>query len=86
MDLYNALEAVINFFIQPFLTALDKIGISEMTIKAGFSNIEWFSISLYELVSLAGTYTILFIFFRLIFRILKIFIKIITGGLNLWKK
>lgn len=86
MNLYNSLEAVINFFIQPFLTALEKIGISEMHIKVGFSNVEWFSISLYELVSLTGTYIILYIFFRLIFRILKIFVKIITGGLNLWKR
>lgn len=86
MDLYNALEAVINFFIKPFLTALDKIGISEMPIKMGFSNIEWFNISLYELVSLVGTYIILYIFFRFIFRILKMFFKIITGGINLWKK
>lgn len=83
MDLYNALEEVINFFIQPFLKALEKIGISEMPVKMGFSNIEWFNISLYELVSLIGTYIILYIFFRFIFKILKLFIKIITGGINI---
>lgn len=83
MDLYNALEEVINFFIQPFLKALDKIGISDIPIKLGFDNIEWFNITLYNLVSLVGTYIILYIFFRFIFRILRKFVKIITGGLNL---
>lgn len=83
MNLYNALKELIYFFIQPFLTALDEIGISEMPIKMGFSSIEWFNISLYKLVELAGTYIILYIFFRFIFRILKIFVRIITGGLSL---
>ena len=83
MDLYNALKEVIDFFIQPFLKALDEIGISEMTIKAGFNNIEWFNISLYKLVELVGSYIILYLFFRIIFKILKMFIKIITGGVNL---
>lgn len=83
MDLYNSLEEVISFFIQPFLKALDKIGISDMPIKVGFSNIEWFNINLYDLVSLIGTYIILYIFFRFIFRVLKMFVKIITGGINL---
>lgn len=83
MDLYNALEEVINFFIQPFLKALDKIGISDMPIKLGFDNIEWFNITLYNLVSLIGTYLILYLFFRIIYRILKAFVKIITGGIRL---
>ena len=83
MDLYNALEEVINFFIQPFLKALEKIGISDTPIKVGFSNIEWFSFSLYELVSLIGTYLMLYLFFRILYRILKTFIKIITGGMRL---
>lgn len=83
MDLYNALEAVINFFVQPFLTALEKIGIEDMAIRIGFNNIEWFNISLYNLIALIGNYVILYIFFRFIFRILKIFIRIITGGMRL---
>ncbi len=83
MDLYNALEEVINFFIQPFLKALDKIGISDMPIKVGFDNIEWISISLYDLVSLVGNFIILYIFFRFIYKILKTFIKMITGGIRL---
>ena len=83
MDLYNALEEVINFFIQPFLKALDEIGISDTLIKVGFSDIEWFSFSLYELVSLIGTYLILYLFFRIIYRILKVFIKMITGGMRI---
>ena len=85
MDLYNSLENVINFFIQPFLKALEKIGISDTPIKVGFSNIEWFSFSLHELVSLIGTYLILYLFFRIIYKLLKIFVKIITGGLIKWK-
>ncbi len=83
MDLYNALEEVINFFIQPFLKALDKIGISNMPIKVGFDNIEWISISLYDLVSLVGNFIILYIFFKFIYKILKTFIKMITGGIRL---
>lgn len=83
MDLYNSLEAVINFFVQPFLTALEKIGIEDTVIKIGFSNIEWLNISLYDLIAIIGNYIILYIFFRFIFKILKLFIKIITGGLNL---
>lgn len=83
MDLYNALKAVIDFFIQPFLKALDEIGISEMPIKVGFNNTEWFNISLYNLVELIGSYIILYIFFNLIYKILKLFIKIITGGMKL---
>ena len=83
MDLYNALKAVIDFFTQPFLKALDEIGISEMAIKVGFNNIEWFNISLYNLVELIGSYIILYIFFSLIYKILKLFIKIITGGMKL---
>jgi len=83
MDLYNSLKAVIDFFIQPFLKALDEIGISDIPIKVGFSNIEWFSFSLYELVSLIGTYLILYLFFRIIYKILKTFIKMITGGMRL---
>lgn len=81
MNLYNALKEVIDFFVRPFLTALDEIGISNTPIKIGFSNIEWFSFTLYELVSLIGTYLMLYLFFRIIYRILKMFIKIITGGL-----
>lgn len=83
MDLYNALKAVIDFFIQPFLEVLDEIGISDMTIKAGFNNIEWFNISLYKLVELIGSYIILYLFFRIIFKILKTFIKIIMGGIRI---
>ena len=83
MDLYNALEEVINFFIQPFLKALEKIGISDMPIKVGFDNIEWISISLYDLIALVGNFIVLYIFFRFIFRVLRKFVKIITGGLNL---
>lgn len=83
MDLYNTLKAVIDFFIQPFLKALDEIGISEMAIKVGFNNIEWFNISLYNLVELIGSYIILYIFFNFIYKILKLFIKIITGGMKL---
>ena len=81
MDLYNGLKEVIDFFVRPFLTALDEIGISDTPIKIGFSNIEWFSFSLYELVSLIGTYLLLYLFFKIIFKILKIFVRIITGGL-----
>lgn len=83
MDLYNSLKAVIDFFVQPFLKALDEIGISEMSIKLGFSNIEWFNISLYKLVELVGTYLILYLFFRIIYKILKTFIKMLTGGMRL---
>lgn len=83
MNLYNALKEVIDFFIQPFLKALDEIGISEMVIKMGFSSVEWFSIKLYDLINLVGSYIILYLFFRFIFRILKLFIKIITGGMSI---
>ena len=83
MDLYNALEEVINFFIQPFLRALEKIGISDMPIKVGFDNIEWISIRLYDLIALVGNFIVLYIFFRFIFRVLRKFVKIITGGMNL---
>lgn len=86
MDLYNALKAVIDFFIQPFLKVLDEIGISEMAIRVGFNNIEWFNISLYNLVELIGSYIILYIFFSLIYKILKLFIRIITGGMRLWER
>lgn len=86
MNLYNALKEVIDFFVRPFLTVLDEIGISEIPIKVGFSNIEWFSITLYNLISLIGSYIILYLFFKIIFKILKMFIKIITGGLNLWER
>lgn len=82
MNLYNALKDVIDFFVQPFLKALDEIGISEMDIRLGFSNVEWFSIKLYDLISLVGSYIILYLFFRIIFKILKMFIKIIMGGVN----
>lgn len=83
MNLYNALKEVIDFFVRPFLTAIEEIGISEMNIRLGFSNVEWFSIKLYDLISLVGSYIILYLFFRIIFKILKMFIKIITGGMNL---
>ncbi len=83
MDLYNALEAVINFFVQPFLTVLERIGIENMVIRIGFNNIEWLNISLYNLIALIGNYVILYIFFRFIFRVLRKFVKIITGGMNL---
>ena len=82
MDLYNGLKEVIDFFVQPFLKTLDEIGISDMPIKVGFDNIEWFSISLYNLISLIGSYIILYLFFKIIFKILKLFIKIITGGIR----
>lgn len=83
MNLYNALKEVIDFFVRPFLTAIEEIGISEMNIRLGFSNLEWFSIKLYDLISLVGAYIILYIFFKIIFKILKSFIKIIMGGLNI---
>lgn len=81
MNLYNSLKEVIDFFVQPFLKALDEIGISDMSIKLGFSNIEWFNISLYKLVELVGSFIILYLFFKIIYKLLKIFVKIITGGL-----
>ena len=83
MNLYNALKEVIEFFVSPFLTALDEIGISNTPIKIGFSNIEWFSFSLHELVSLIGTYLILYLFFKIIYKLLKTFIRLITGGMRL---
>ena len=85
MNIYNSLERVIDFFVQPFLAVLEKLGIENIDIKIAFSSVEWFSIQLFDLVSLVGSYIILFIFFRFIFRVLRKFVKIITGGMNLWK-
>lgn len=81
MNLYNALREIIDFFVRPFLTALDEIGISDMLIKVGFDNIEWISISLYDLIALVGNFIILYLFFKIVFKILKLFIRMITGGL-----
>lgn len=83
MNIYNSLEAVIEFFIQPFLSVLEKLGIENIDIKIAFSSVEWFNISLYNLVSLIGSYIILYLFFKIIYKILKTFIKMITGGMRL---
>ena len=80
MNIYNSLERVIDFFVQPFLVVLEKLGIENIDIKIAFSSIEWFNIKLYDLISLAGSYIILYLFFKYIFKILKLFIKIISGG------
>ena len=86
MNIYNSLEEVIEFFIQPFLTVLEKLGIENIDIKIAFSSVEWVNIRLYDLVSLVGSYFILYLFFKFIFKILKLFIKIIMGGMKLWER
>lgn len=80
MNIYNELKNFLDFFIQPFLSLLDDIGISDTTIKMGFGSIEWFEITLYNLVYFIIGSLLLYLFFRFIFRILKRFIKLITGG------
>lgn len=84
MSIYQSLKPVIDFFINPFLDTLDSIGISNTIIKIGFGQVEWFSITLYDLVSFLGTFIILYIFYRFIYRLVKKFYKLITRGDYLW--
>lgn len=80
MNIYESLKDLLDFFIQPFLSLLDDIGISDTPIRLGFGSIEWFEITLYDLVYLILGIIILYVFFRVIYRLIAKLISVITGG------
>ena len=80
MNIYESLKDLLDFFIQPFLSLLNDIGISDKTIKVGFGSIEWFSFQLNELIHMVLGIFILYVFFRVIYRLIAKVVKMITGG------
>lgn len=71
---------IFDFLITPFTDILERLGIQDTPIKVGFGKIEWFNIQLYDLTYLTLSFIVLYLFFRLIYKIIKKFVKIITGG------
>lgn len=83
MDLEGALWPVVDFFVRPFVEAVERWQLEDVFVRIGFNNIEWFGARLDYLVGLVGEFIILYIFFRFIYKILKTFIKMLTGGMRL---
>lgn len=79
--MYNNLKDLIAFFVNPFLDLINDIGIGENIIKIGFGNIEWFNFQLIELIELVLSFLVIFIFIKIIYKLLRLFLKIISGGI-----
>lgn len=80
ITIYSSLHGVINFFVQPFLDLITDIGVGDNTISLGFGSIEWFNFTLLELSNLVLSFLVIWIFLKLIFKLLKLVVRIITGG------
>lgn len=78
--MYNNLKDLIAFFVDPFLDLINDIGIGKNTIKIGFGNIEWFNFQLIELIELVLSFLVIFIFIKIIYKLLRLFLKVISGG------
>jgi|SRR5690625_765730 len=71
---------IFDFLITPFTDILERLGIENTPISVGFGEVEWFNIALYDLTYLTLSFTVLYLFFRLIYKIIKVFVRIVTGG------
>lgn len=78
--MYQNLKSIIDFFVSPFLELITDIGISDKSIRLGFGSIEWFDFTLYELTQFILSFLVVYLFIMAIVKILKIFIRIISGG------
>lgn len=78
--MYESLKVLINFFVEPFLDLITDIGIGDNTISLGFGSIEWFNFTLLELSELVLSGLVIWLFLKVIFKLLKLVVRIITGG------
>lgn len=79
MNIYNELKSLIDFFREPFIAVLKDVGIYDVPITLGMGSIEWFNISLGEITEAVLGLVIVFFFYRVIFRLIKLGVKMITG-------
>lgn len=78
--MYEGLKIVIDFFVEPFLDFLIDKGYSSKVISLGIGEIQFFSMELLELTEIVLTYIIITMFLLIIYKVLRLIIKIITGG------
>lgn len=81
--MYQHLKNLIDFFIGPFVEFLKDLGIEEKTISIGFGSVTWFEFTLIDLVSLVLGFLVLFLFYKLIYVLLKAFLGLFFRG---WSK
>lgn len=81
--MYIHLKDLINFFIEPFVEFLKDLGIETKTISIGFGSVTWFEFTLIDLVSLVLGFLVLFLFYKLIYILLKAFLGLFFRG---WSK
>lgn len=81
--MYQHLKNLIDFFIGPFVEFLKDLGIEEKTISMGFGSVTWFEFTLIDLVSLVLGFLVLFLFYKLIYVLLKAFLGLFFRG---WSK
>jgi len=61
---------------------LKDLGIEEKTISVGFGSVTWFEFTLIDLVSLVLGFLVLFLFYKLIYVLLKTFLGLFFRGWN----
>lgn len=81
--MYQHLKNLIDFFIEPFVEFLKDLGIEEKTISMGFGSVTWFEFTLIDLVSLVLGFLVLFLFYKLIYILIKAFLGLFYRG---WSK
>lgn len=78
--MYENIKGLINFFVQPFLDLITDLGLENQVIKIGFGSIEWINFELYDLVNLVMSGLVVYMFIRLVYKLFKLVVKIVSGG------
>lgn len=81
--MYIHLKNLINFFIEPFIEFIKDLGIEEKTISIGFGSVTWFEFTLIDLTSFVLGFIVLFLFYKLLYVLLKAFLGLFFRG---WSK
>lgn len=79
-NMYEGLKTLINFFVEPFLDLLTDLGLGAKIIKVGFGEVEWLNFTLLELTELILSGLVIYLFMKLVYKIFKKLVKIISGG------
>lgn len=80
--MYIHLKNLIEFFIEPFVEFLKDLGIHDTNISFGFGSVKWFEFTLIDIVSLVLGFLVLFLFYKLIYTLLKAFLGLFFRGWN----
>lgn len=78
--MYESLKVLIDFFVDPFVDLIADIGVGDKVISLGFGSIEWFNFTLLELSNLLLSGLVIWLFLKVVFKLLKLVVRLITGG------